>query len=51
VITFEMALDEIRSLPNCDRDFLFEQAQQIPISCSRYRPFAASPTTFTPERS
>jgi hypothetical protein len=28
-ITFEMALDEIRSLPDRDRDLLFEQAQQI----------------------
>jgi len=28
-ITFEMALDEIRSLPSPDRDLLFEQAQQI----------------------
>jgi len=28
-ITFEMALDEIRSLPTRDRNFFFEQAQQI----------------------
>jgi hypothetical protein len=28
-ITFEMALDEIRSFPGRDRDFFFEQAQQI----------------------
>ncbi len=27
--TFEMAIEEIRSLPRPDQDFLFEQAQQI----------------------
>ena len=28
-VTFEMALDEIRSLPSRERQVLFEQAQQI----------------------
>ena len=28
-ITFEMALDEIRSFPGREREFFFEQAQQI----------------------
>jgi hypothetical protein len=54
-ITFEMALDEIRSLPSRDRDFFFQDAQKIAASFApdllrEFQPFAEWATSFPPER-